>query len=151
MADCKIEISVREDDFDSTVELEKLRAAGIGAVASFIGIVRNEATGPGLIALTLEHYPEMTSAQLHKIAERAARRWSLGAVIIYHRVGRLMPEDNIVFVGTSSAHRKAAFESCAFIMDYLKTEAPFWKKEETSDGIRWIEARISDDEALKKW
>ena len=151
IAACKIDISVGEDDFDSAAELEKLRSAGVGAIASFTGIVRDEATGPALIALTLEHYPEMTTSQLHKIAERAADRWQLGAAIICHRVGRLLPEDNIVFVGTSSAHRKAAFDACAFIMDYLKTEAPFWKKEETTQGTRWIDARISDDEALKKW
>jgi molybdopterin synthase catalytic subunit len=148
---CKIDISVGEDDFDSSVELEKLRSAGVGAIASFTGIVRDEATGPALIALTLEHYPEMTTSQLCKIAVQAADRWQLGTVIICHRVGRLLPEDNIVFVGTSSAHRKAAFDACAFIMDYLKTEAPFWKKEETTQGTRWIDARISDDEALKKW
>ncbi len=151
MKTCDIDISVGEEDFDTGAELEKLRMSGIGAISSFIGLVRQTADEQDLIALTLEHYPEMTSLQLHKIAEQAASRWPLGNVIIRHRVGRLLPEDNIVFVGTSSAHRAAAFESCAFIMDYLKTDAPFWKKEDKSDGSRWVSARARDNDAKHKW
>lgn len=151
MTTCHIDIFVGEEDFDIGAELEKLRMSGIGAISSFTGLVRQTADEADLIALTLEHYPEMTSLQLHRIAERAASRWHLGNIVIRHRVGRLLPEDNIVFVGTSSAHRAAAFESCAFIMDYLKTDAPFWKKEDTSDGGRWVSARASDDDARQKW
>ena len=142
MKTCDIDISVGEEDFNIGVELEKLRMSGIGAISSFTGLVRQRADKPGLIALTLEHYPEMTSLQIHRIAEQAASRWLLGNVVIRHRVGRLLPKDNIVFVATSSAHRAAAFESCAFIMDYLKTDAPFWKKEDTSEGSHWVSARV---------
>ncbi len=151
MKTCDMDIFVGEEDFDSGAELEKLRMSGIGAISSFTGLVRQSAVEPNLIALTLEHYPEMTSLQLHKIAEQAASRWPLGNVVIRHRVGRLLPEDNIVFVGTSSAHRAAALEACAFIMDHLKTDAPFWKKEEKSDGSHWVSPRASDDDAQRKW
>ena len=151
MKTCDIDIYVGEEDFDNGAELEKLRMSGVGAISSFTGLVRQTADEPHLIALTLEHYPEMTSLQLHRIAEQAASRWPLRNVIIRHRVGRLLPEDNIVFVGTSSAHRAAAFESCAFIMDYLKTDAPFWKKEDKSDGSRWVSARARDNDAKHKW
>ena len=151
MKTCDMDIFVGEEDFDSGAELEKLRMSGIGAISSFTGLVRQSAVEPNLIALTLEHYPEMTSLQLHRIAEQAASRWPLGNIIIRHRVGRLLPEDNIVFVGTSSAHRAAALEACAFIMDHLKTDAPFWKKEEKSDGSHWVSPRASDDDAQRKW
>ena len=151
MKTCDIDISVGKEDFDNGAELEKLRMSGIGAISSFTGLVRQSAVEPNLIALTLEHYPEMTSLQLHKIAEQAASRWPLGNIVIRHRVGRLLPEDNIVFVGTSSAHRAAALEACAFIMDHLKTDAPFWKKEEKSDGSHWVSPRASDDDAQRKW
>ena len=151
MKTCDMDIFVGEEDFDSGAELEKLRMSGIGAISSFTGLVRQSAVEPNLIALTLEHYPEMTSLQLHKIAEQAASRWPLGNIVIRHRVGRLLPEDNIVFVGTSSAHRAAALEACAFIMDHLKTDAPFWKKEEKSDGSHWVSPRASDDDAQRKW
>ena len=151
MKTCDMDIFVGEEDFDSGAELEKLRMSGIGAISSFTGLVRQSAVEPNLIALTLEHYPEMTSLQLHRIAEQAASRWHLGNVVIRHRVGRLLPEDNIVFVGTSSAHRAAALEACAFIMDHLKTDAPFWKKEEKSDGSYWVSPRASDDDAQRKW
>lgn len=151
MKTCVIDISVGEEDFNSGAELEKMRTTGIGAIASFTGLVRQVADEPHLISLTLEQYPEMTSLQLHKIAEQAAARWPLGQVIIRHRVGRLLPEDNIVFVGTSSGHRAAAFEACAFIMDYLKAEATFWKKEDKSDGSYWVNARASDNAAKQKW
>ena len=101
--------------------------------------------------MTLEHFPGMTEREIQKIIEQACRRWPLTAVKVIHRVGRLLPQENIVFVGTASAHRQAAFDSAAFIMDYLKTRAPFWKKEETSAGAHWVEAREIDDMALHKW
>ncbi len=150
----QVTVLVCEDDFDVGAETEALRGTGVGAIASFTGIVRDtDGTGPSqhLIALTLEHYPQMTETEITRIVAEAGERWPLAAVRVIHRVGRLAPQENIVFVGTASAHRDAAFESAAFIMDYLKTKAPFWKKEETQEGAHWVDARLSDDEALEKW
>ncbi len=145
------DVSIRTADFDAGVEIEKLRRAGVGAIATFSGIVRNNAETPGLIAMTLEHFPGMTEQEIQNIIEQARRRWPITALKVIHRVGRLLPQENIVFVGTASAHRQAAFDSASFIMDYLKTRAPFWKKEETSSGAQWVEARETDDIALQKW
>ena len=145
------EVSIRTVDFDAGAEIDKLRLVGVGAIVTFSGIVRNNAESPDLIAMTLEHFPGMTEREIQNIIEQACSRWPLTAVKVIHRVGRLLPQENIVFVGTASAHRQAAFDSAAFIMDYLKTRAPFWKKEETSAGDHWVEAREIDDMALHKW
>jgi len=145
------DVSIRTADFDAGAEINKLRLVGVGAIATFSGIVRNNAESPDLIAMTLEHFPGMTEREIQNIIEQACSRWPLRAVKVIHRVGRLLPQENIVFVGTASAHRQAAFDSAAFIMDYLKTRAPFWKKEETSAGVHWVEAREIDDIALHKW
>ena len=144
-------ILITQDDFDIAGEYEALKQAGVGAVVIFSGVVRDNADSPRLLAMTLEHYPEMTEMEISTIIEEAKGRWLLASVRVIHRVGRLLPEENIVFVGTASAHRQAAFESAAFIMDYLKTKAPFWKKEETEQGANWVDARETDEDALRRW
>ena len=145
------DVSIRTADFDVGAEIEKLRRVGVGAITTFSGIVRDNAETPDLLAMTLEHFPGMTEQEIQNIVSQARSHWPLIAVKVIHRIGRLLPQENIVFVGAASAHRQAAFESAAFIMDYLKTSAPFWKKEETSSGTRWVEAREKDDIALQKW
>lgn len=142
-------IAVQEADFDAGAQTAALSALddGVGAVASFVGLVR----GKDVRAMTLEHYPGMTERALTDIATQACQRWPLASVRIIHRVGRLLPGAQIVYVGVGSGHRQAAFEACAFIMDYLKTRAPFWKKEETADGERWVDARDADEAALQRW
>lgn len=144
-------ILITQDDFDIAGEYEALKQAGVGAVVIFSGVVRDNAENPRLLAMTLEHYPGMTEMEISTIIEEAKGRWPLASVRVIHRVGRLLPEENIVFVGTASAHRQAAFESAAFIMDYLKTKAPFWKKEETEQGANWVDARETDEDALRRW
>ncbi|MEY3969653.1 MAG: hypothetical protein RL617_666 [Pseudomonadota bacterium] len=151
-------VRVQTEDFNVGQELEHLRrdASGawdtrIGAVASFIGTVRDMNEGAAVSGLTLEHYPGMTESSIEAIIDQAESRWPLYSVRVLHRVGPMFPADQIVFVGVSSAHREAALEACAFIMDYLKTEAPFWKKETTPEGHRWVDARASDEQALQKW
>ena len=144
-------ILITQDDFDIAGEYEALKQAGVGAVVIFSGVVRDNADNPRLLAMTLEHYPGMTEMEISTIIEEAKGRWPLASVRVIHRVGRLLPEENIVFVGTASAHRQAAFESAAFIMDYLKTKAPFWKKEETEQGANWVVARETDEDALRRW
>ena len=144
-------ILITQDDFDIAGEYEALKQAGVGAVVMFSGVVRDNADNPRLLAMTLEHYPGMTEMEISTIIEEAKGRWPLASVRVIHRVGRLLPEENIVFVGTASAHRQAAFESAAFIMDYLKTKAPFWKKEETEQGANWVDARETDEDALRRW
>ena len=144
-----ITICVLPDAFDMGAEIAALGSDGIGAVASFIGFVRGDG---GLTALTLEHYPAMTEAALRALADEAAARWSLGGVAIHHRVGRLVPGDPIVLVGCASPHRADALAGCAFLIDRLKTDAPFWKRESFADGREtWVEARISDDVAAARW
>lgn len=133
---------------DVADELARLEALAVGAVASFTGLVRRD---DGVTALELEHYPGATDAALRKLAQAAAERWTLSAVTIVHRVGRMLPGERIVFVGTAARHRAAALEACAFLIDRLKTDAPFWKREETADGARWVEARASDDAAAGRW
>ncbi|MBV8660402.1 MAG: molybdopterin synthase catalytic subunit MoaE [Burkholderiales bacterium] len=148
-----IRITVQPEDFDLAAELSAMRQAdrGIGAVAAFVGLVRDLNLAADVTALELEHYPGMTERALHTICDEAAVRWPLHAVRVIHRVGKLHPGDQIVLVLTASAHRHAAYESNAFVMDYLKTRAPFWKKEWTPDGPRWIEARESDQSAATRW
>ncbi len=147
------EVSVQEADFDIGDEIERLGAArrDIGAVASFVGLVRDANDGSGVSAMTLEHYPGMTERALEDIVAAARQRWSLLGVRVIHRYGRLEPADRIVFVGVAGAHRGEAFAACEFIMDYLKTQAPFWKREETPSGARWVDARDSDDSAAARW
>ena len=146
-------VSVQEADFDAGAEIAALSAgdAGVGAVASFVGFVRDRHDGAPIRAMTLEHYPGMTEKALAAIVAEACGRWQLRRVRVIHRVGRLQPGDRIVFVGISSAHRGEAFAACEFVMDYLKTRAPFWKKEETPDGGRWVDAREADDAAAQRW
>ena len=144
-------IRVSEEDFSVEAELFALADRRAGAQVCFVGRVRDSSPDADLQALTLEHYPGMTEAEIGRIAEAAAARWPLTGLRVIHRVGRLLPEEQIVLVAVASAHRKAAFEAAHFIMDYLKTEAPFWKAEETSDGISWVEARDADDEARDRW
>ncbi|MBV8465806.1 MAG: molybdopterin synthase catalytic subunit MoaE [Burkholderiales bacterium] len=149
----RIAIAVQAGDFDLQAESLALRAGdrGVGAVVAFVGLVRDLNLADDVVALELEHYPGMTEKALQQIAEQAAQRWPLHAVRVVHRVGKLHPGDNIVLVLVASAHRHAAFEANAFIMDYLKTRAPFWKKEWTPDGPRWVEARESDESAAARW
>lgn len=154
-------VRVQTEDFDLSGEVAALRAAQgernarIGAIATFIGTVRdlNEVAGePTAVAgMTLEHYPGMTERALEKIVAEAKGRWDIFDALVIHRVGRLMPLDQIVLVVTVGAHRGAAFAACEFIMDYLKTAAPFWKKETTPEGARWVAARAADDDAAARW
>jgi len=146
-------VRVEPAAFDPGAELNALHAAqlGIGAVVGFVGYVRDFNDGQDVHGLFLEHYPGMTEKALQQIVEEAEQRWPLLRVAIVHRVGQLPPGEPIVFVGTASAHRQAAFDACNFIMDYLKTRAPFWKKEDTPDGQRWVEGRCSDQDAAGRW
>lgn len=146
-------VRVQVETFDAGAELNALHAAnlGIGAVVSFVGYVRDFNDGQPVAGMLLEHYPGMTEKALAKIEAEARERWPLLTVEIIHRVGALEPGEPIVFVGTSSAHRQAAFDACAFIMDYLKARAPFWKKEQTPQGERWVEGRCSDQQAAQRW
>lgn len=146
-------VSVQTQDFDLSAEVRALTAAdhAAGAVASFVGLVRDRNDGTGVSDMTLEHYPGMTEKALQEIVIKAGERWSLEAVRVIHRIGHLLPGDQIVLVAVASAHRGNAFDACEFIMDYLKTQAPFWKKETTPEGSRWVDARDSDDSALEKW
>ncbi|MFP5406634.1 MAG: molybdopterin synthase catalytic subunit MoaE [Gammaproteobacteria bacterium] len=146
-------VRVQQDDFDVGAEIAALRAGnlGIGAIASFVGTVREMNEGAGVAAMTLEHYPGMTERALETICARARERWNIVDALVVHRNGPLEPGDQIVLVVVASSHRGEAFAACEFIMDYLKTEAPFWKKERTAQGERWVEARESDDEAAARW
>lgn len=148
-----MKISVQTHDFDVSAELAQMRAANpaIGAVVNFVGLVRDRNDGQQVRTMELEHYPGMTEKSLQMIAEQARQRWNLIDGLIIHRVGLLQPLDQIVMVAAASAHRGDAFAACEFMMDYLKTEAPFWKKESTPEGERWVDARESDSEALAKW
>jgi molybdopterin synthase catalytic subunit len=145
-------IRVQREDFDIGVELDRLVAGNrrIGGIASFVGLVR-DISDDRVAALTLEHYPGMTEKKLAEIELEAHRRWPLDASLIIHRFGRLEPCDRIVLVATASAHREAALTACHFLIDWLKTEAPFWKSEETQAGERWVEARTEDDFARERW
>ena len=146
-------VRVQTDDFDLTAEVAALRAQNpkVGAVACFIGTVRDLNEGSNVAAMELEHYPGMTEKALEAIADEARRRWPGSDVLIVHRVGKLRPLDQIVLAAATAAHRHEAFTACEFVMDYLKTQAPFWKKETTEAGERWVDARVSDDDALARW
>lgn len=146
-------VRVQTEDFDAGFEINQLRCArkDVGAVVSFIGQVRDVNEGDEVSRLTLEHYPGMTEKSLEAIITQAKTRWNIMDVLIIHRVGTLQPCDQIVLVAVSGGHRGEAFAACEFVMDYLKTEAPFWKKEATSSGERWVEAKSSDDDARERW
>jgi molybdopterin synthase catalytic subunit len=146
-------IRVQREDFDVGAELDRLARGNprVGGIASFIGLVRDMGGGARVRALTLEHYPGMTEKKLAEIEAEAHRRWPLDAVTIIHRYGRLEPGERIVLVATASPHRAAALEACHFLIDWLKTEAPFWKSEETPAGERWVEAKAEDDAAKARW
>ena len=144
-------VSVQERDFEPGAEMEALRGAGVGAIASFVGVVRDAGGAAVVAGMTLEHYPGMTERVLGEIVELAFVRWALVGVRLVHRVGALAPGERIVLVAVSAAHRREAFEACEFIMDRLKTEAPFWKKETTPEGERWVEAKDSDAAAAQRW
>ena len=146
-------VRVQADDFDAGAEIARLRVAdrGIGAIAAFIGTVRDLNDDATVSKLTLEHYPGMTETALAEIVEAAKARFDIRDVLVVHRVGTLLPGDQIVLVVVTSAHRGMAFDACEYVMDFLKTRAPFWKKEQRPDGERWVEARASDDEAASRW
>lgn len=146
-------IRIEQADFDVGAEIERLTAgrADIGGVVSFVGLVRDVSGGKAVSRMTLEHYPAMARRQLEEIEAEARRRWPLQETLIVHRFGALSPGERIVLVIVASAHRGAAFEAAAFLMDWLKTKAPFWKREETPEGDSWVAARDEDDDAAKKW
>jgi len=146
-------VRIQTEAFDVGVEIDALRGtrADIGAIASFIGTVRDIHDNTAVSTLTLEHYPGMTEAALEAIVTEAKARWNVIDILVIHRVGPLQPRDAIVLVAVTSAHRGEAFAACEFVMDWLKTRAPFWKKEQTPAGERWVDARVSDDEAASRW
>lgn len=148
-----MKISIQTEDFDVSQELALLRAnqLQIGGINVFVGTVRDQHLGDEVKAMSLEHYPGMTEKSLENILEQAKNRWNILNATIIHRVGDLVVGDQIVLVAIASSHRGDAFAACEFVMDYLKTAAPFWKKEQTKEGARWVDARTSDDERLKKW
>ncbi|MDZ7584083.1 MAG: molybdopterin synthase catalytic subunit MoaE [Thiobacillus sp.] len=148
-----MKILVQTDPFDLGAEVAAMSRGrtDIGAIASFVGLARDLNEGSGVAAMTLEHYPGMTEKALAALVDDACSRWALLDVTVIHRVGRLLPGDPIVLVAVAGSHRGEAFDACEFIMDYLKTQAPFWKKEETTEGERWVEARASDDAAAARW
>lgn len=146
-------VRIQTDDFDAGAEIARMRHdnPAIGAIACFIGLVRDVNAGDRVSQLTLEHYPGMTQKALEQIVEQAKARWDLIELLVIHRIGQLSPTDQIVLVAVASAHRGEAFAACEFVMDYLKTQAPFWKKESTPQGSRWVEARSSDEVAAQRW
>lgn len=146
-------IRVQTDDFDVAQILTGMRQNNpkVGAMVSFVGLVRDMNDSAEVTSLTLEHYPEMTEKSLQAIVSQAKQRWDILDAVVIHRVGTLQPTDQIVLVAITSAHRQSAFSACEFVMDYLKTQAPFWKKETNSQGARWLEAKASDDEAQQRW
>jgi len=149
----KVTARVQESDFDLSTEIAALREARpeLGAVVAFIGLVRDVNAGAAVSEMTLEHYPAMTQKALDAIVEQAKQRWNIAEALVINRVGRLLPTDQIVLVAVVGAHRGPAFQACEFIMDYLKTQAPFWKKEQTPNGAHWVEARDSDEAAAQRW
>ncbi len=146
-------VSVQLEDFDLSTEIAALREGDkrVGAVCSFVGTVRDRNAGDQVATLELEHYPGMTEKAIEAMIDAAVARFDIFAARVIHRVGLLQPLDQIVMVAVTSAHRGESFQACEFLMDYLKTQAPFWKKEETSGGSRWVDARVSDDAALARW
>jgi len=146
-------VSIQTDDFDLSAEVTTLRASdgGVGAVCSFVGTVRDRNDGSAISAMELEHYPGMTEKAIEAMVDEAFGRFDIRGVRVIHRVGPLAVGDQIVLVAVTSAHRGESFQACEFLMDYLKTQAPFWKKERTPEGERWVDARVSDDAALARW
>jgi len=146
-------VRVQTADFDFGAEIATLRQSnpGIGAVVTFLGTVRDMNDGLAVSEMELEHYPGMTEKALEDIVAQACARWNIIDVLVIHRVGRMLPLEQIVLVAVAAAHRGEAFRACEFIIDYLKMEAPFWKKEQTAEGSRWVDARVTDDKALQKW
>ena len=146
-------VSIQTHDFDVSQELAALRAgdARVGAVCAFLGPVRERNDGSAVASMELEHYPGMTEKSISAMMDEAQKRFDIYAARVIHRVGLLHPEDQIVWVAVTSAHRGESFKACEFLMDYLKTQAPFWKKEVTPEGARWVDARVSDDQALARW
>ncbi len=146
-------VVVQAQDFDLSAEVAALRAqdAGVGAVCAFVGTVRDRNDGQSVSRMELEHYPGMTEKAIEAMIDEAHRRFDIRGVKVIHRVGPLALQDQIVLVAVTSAHRGESFQACEFLMDYLKTQAPFWKKEATSEGERWVDARVSDDAALARW
>lgn len=146
-------VSIQTEDFDVNAEIAALRAQDkrVGAVCSFIGTVRDRNDGASVSTMELEHYPGMTEKAIEAMIDEAFQRFDIFAARVIHRIGPLQPLDQIVLVVVTSAHRGESFQACEFLMDYLKTQAPFWKKEQTPEGARWVDARVSDDAALAKW
>jgi molybdopterin synthase catalytic subunit len=146
-------VSIQQDDFDLGAEVDRLRQedAGVGAVCAFVGTVRDRNDGSSVASLELEHYPGMTEKSIQAMLTQARTRFDIRAAHVIHRVGLLQPLDQIVLVAVTSAHRGESFQDCEYLMDYLKTQAPFWKKEVTPNGARWVDARVSDDQALARW
>ena len=149
----RFHVSVQKADFDSAQEVERLRAGDVrvGAVCCFIGTVRDRNEGTAVATLELEHYPGMTERSIEAMVDAARTRFGLFGACVIHRIGLLKPCDQIVLVAATAAHRGEAFQGCEFLMDYLKTHAPFWKKEQTPEGARWVDARVADDAAFAKW
>ena len=146
-------VRIQQEDFDVAAEIAALRSgdAGVGAVCSFIGTVRDRNDGSSVSSMELEHYPGMTEKAIEQMIDEAFRRFDIRAARVIHRVGLLRVQDQIVLVAVTSAHRGESFQACEFLMDYLKTQAPFWKKESTPEGERWVDARVADDAALERW
>lgn len=146
-------VSVQAADFDVSAEMAALRAGDgrVGAVCVFVGTVRDRNEGSAVSAMELEHYPGMTEKSIEAMIDEAARRFDIHAARVIHRIGPLRPQDQIVLVAVTSSHRGQSFQACEFLMDYLKTQAPFWKKEETPEGARWVDARVADDAAAARW
>jgi molybdopterin synthase catalytic subunit len=147
------DVRIQTEDFDLSREVAQLRAgnAKVGAIVTFVGTVRDLNEGAAVAEMELEHYPGMTEQSIQAIIDQAKVRWPVYGALVVHRVGPLKPMDQIVLVAATAPHRGEAFSACEYIIDYLKTEAPFWKKEQTPEGARWVDARTSDDDALKKW
>ena len=150
-----VRVAIQTEDFNLADEINRLRAADkrVGAVCSFIGTVRdrNQSIQPEISSLELEHYPGMTEKSIEAMIDEAHQRFDIFGARVIHRIGLLQPLDQIVMVAVTSAHRGESFNACEFLMDYLKTQAPFWKKEQTPQGAKWVDARVSDDEALARW
>jgi molybdopterin synthase catalytic subunit len=146
-------VSIQTEDFDLSAEVARLRVdhKGVGAVCTFVGTVRDRNDGQSVRTMELEHYPGMTEKAIEQMIDEAFKRFDIFGARVIHRVGLLQPLDQIVLVAVTSAHRGESFQACEFLMDYLKTQAPFWKKEQTPEGARWVDARVSDDAALAKW
>lgn len=158
MTDFSHSVIIQKEEIDVSNQIyllknssEKINKNNIGAIVSFVGSVRDINEGDKIMSMFIEHYPEMTEACINKILISSNLKWPIFSARVVHRIGLLTPGENIVFVGVTSSHRKAAFDACEYIMDYLKTRAPFWKKEETEDGSRWVKAKVQDEAILKDW